>query len=101
MKDLNLDPIVERLTILQKDPESGRLRRSAVYKNDERKKRGSKRLRPFEKFVRRIGKAQARAASVYNARHDRSNRKKRNGWLRDLLPNMSKAQKQAWKTIRN
>ena len=100
MNDLRLDPVVERITVLQKDPETGRYRPSAVYRNDKRKKKGSKTLRPFEKFMRRLSRAQARAASVYNARHDRSNRKKRNGWFRDLLPNMSKAQGQAWKTLR-
>ena len=100
-ENLRLDPVVERITILKKDPQTGRLRPSAVYRNDRGKKRNSKRLRPFEKFVRRIGRAQARAASVYNERHDRSNRKKKNGWLRDLVGNMAKAHKQAWKVLRD
>ncbi|HYI12093.1 MAG TPA: hypothetical protein VEK57_23775 [Thermoanaerobaculia bacterium] len=100
MADLKLHPAVERVTILHKDPETGRFRPSAVYKNEGRK-RTSKRLRPMEKFIRRMGKAQARAAAVYNARHDRSNRKKKNGWLKDLISNMGKAHKQGWKTLRN
>ena len=99
MEDVRLDGIVERVTVLQKDPESGRLRPVAVYRNDRRKKRGSKALRPLEKLVRRLARAEARAVSVYNARHDRSKAKKKNGWIRDLVPNLGKAQRQAWKTL--
>lgn len=101
MDDLKLDRAVQRITILRKDPQSGKFKTAAVYRNKGRKKKTAKALRPFEKFLRRLGKAQARAASVYNMRHDRSAKKKKNGALRDLITNVSKAQKQAWKSLRD
>ena len=98
MDNLKLDRSVRRITILHKDADEGKFHPVAVYKN-RRKKKTTKALRPIEKFLRRLGKAQARAASVYNMRHDRSNKKKKNGWLRDLTTNVSKARKQGWKTL--
>ncbi|HEY2322812.1 MAG TPA: hypothetical protein VGJ82_08100 [Thermoanaerobaculia bacterium] len=101
MDNLKLDRSVQRITILKKDPESGKVRPAAVYRAKGRKKKTPKALRPIEKFLRRLGKAQARAASVYNMRHDRSAKKKKNGALRDLITNVSKARKQAWKSLRD
>ena len=98
--NLKLDPAVRSITILKKDAESGDFKPVAVYRN-RRKKRTSKSLRPIDKFFRRLGKAEARAASTYNMRHDRSAKKKKNGAVRDLFKNLSKAQKQAWKTLRD
>jgi Family of unknown function (DUF6312) len=96
---LKLDPAVRSITILKKNDDGG-FTPAAVYKNKGGKKRSSKGLRGIEKLFRRIGRAQAAGAGVYNMRHDRSNRKKKDGWMRDLLPNMMKAQRRAIKTLR-
>jgi Family of unknown function (DUF6312) len=98
-ENIKLDPVVRSITILKRD-ENGDLARTAVYRNAPRKKKGTKALRPIEKFVRKLGRAQATAISVYNARHDRSNRKKKNGWLRDLIPNLMKTRKRASKSFK-
>lgn len=96
---LKFDPAIRSITILKKG-DDGRFTPAAVYRNKGGKKRSSRGLRGMEKFVRRIGKAQAAAAGVYNMRHDRSNRKKKDGWMRDLIPNVMKAQRRAIKTLR-
>lgn len=96
---LKLDPAVRSITVLKKD-ENGDLRRTAVIRNAPRKKKGTKALRPIEKFIRKLGRAQATAVSEYNARHDRSNKKKKNGWLRDLVPNLMKTRKRASKSFK-
>ena len=96
---LKLDPAVRSLTILKKD-ENGDFQRTAVYRNAPRKKKGTKALRPVEKFIRKLGRAQATAISEYNARHDRSNKKKKNGWIRDLIPNLMKTRKKASKSFK-
>ena len=100
MDNLRLDPAVQRITILHKDSETGNFKPAAVYKN-KGKKKTSKILRPIAKFLRRLGRAEARAASVYNNRHDRSASKKKNGALRDLVKNTNKARKAAWKTLKD
>jgi hypothetical protein len=101
MDNLRLDPAVQRITILHKDPDTGNFRPAAVYRNNRRRKRTSKYLRPITKFLRRLGRAEARAASVYNNRHDRSAARKKNGALRDLVKNTNKARKAAWKTLKD
>lgn len=56
-----------------------------------RRRRVSKRLRPMEKMLRNTAKRQARVASIYLALHDRSNRRRKNGWVKDLRENVVKA----------
>ncbi|MDQ1919220.1 DUF6312 domain-containing protein [Massilia pseudoviolaceinigra] len=100
MSELKLDPIVGRITILRKDAATGHVYVATNLRNLGRKKRSTKLLRPLEKLIRRVGKAQARSAVIYTQRHETSNRKKKNGWLYDMMANMRKAQKQAWKSTR-
>ena len=63
-------------------------------------RRGSRRLKPIEKLVRRLVAATGVSAEVYSVRHRTSNEKKKNGWLRDFPKNMMKAQRRALKQIR-
>ncbi len=65
-----------------------------------KRKRVSKRWRKMEKWVRRLNKSQAITAREYMARHDRSNQKKKNGWLKDIGKNLSKAQKKGLRKSR-
>jgi uncharacterized protein with von Willebrand factor type A (vWA) domain len=97
MNEMKLDPIVARMTILRKDTQTGHVYVASIFKNDGGKKKNTKLLRPVEKLVRRLGKAQAKSASIYSERHERSSRKKKNGWLFDMVSNMRKAQSQGWK----
>ncbi|MDB9517412.1 LamG domain-containing protein [Roseofilum reptotaenium CS-1145] len=57
----------------------------------KKRKKQSKSLRPIEKLVRRLSNKQHRATREYTKRHKRSNRKKKNGWLRDWYKNWGKA----------
>lgn len=65
-----------------------------------KRKRQSRTVRPLERAMRKLAQAQANAAMVYLARHERSNRRKRNGWLWDLGTNMTKASRAARKSPR-
>ena len=100
MLEIKLDSTVERITFLGRDDKTGTFYVSSVLRNEAGKKKASKLLRPIEKLVRRLNKTQARSASIYSERHERSARKKKNGWLSDMVPNMRKAQKLAWKSTR-
>jgi len=53
-----------------------------------RKRRSKGLLRTWERLVLQRAKARAAAAQDYQKRHEHSNRKHRNGWLRDLSYNL-------------
>jgi hypothetical protein len=64
-----------------------------------KKKKMSRGLRAFERWTRRFGRAVTAAGDHYVIRHDRSNRKKRDGWLRDYIFNMARANRQGLKRL--
>ncbi|HEX7679735.1 MAG TPA: hypothetical protein VF713_16510 [Thermoanaerobaculia bacterium] len=72
------------------DKEGGRSR-SVVYRRRGGKKRGSAGLRQIDKLVRRVARAQESFSGSYLSRHDRSNRKRKDGWLRDIVANTARA----------
>jgi hypothetical protein len=59
------------------------------------KKKQSKYLRPLEKSIRKRMSARSKFSRIYLELHNRSNRRKRNGWLRDWGRNMIKAYRRA------
>lgn len=81
---------VRRITIFDRDA-TGSLRPVVVYNRRRSKKKQTKGLKPFERVVRTIADANDAMASTYVRRHRRSNRKRKDGWLRDVAVNLSKA----------
>jgi hypothetical protein len=81
---------VRRITIFDRDA-TGSLRPVVVYKRRRGKKKQTKGLRPVERLVRTVADANDAMASTYRRRHRRSNRKRRDGWVRDALVNLAKA----------
>jgi hypothetical protein len=65
-----------------------------------KKRRVSKRWRGLDKALRRVSVAGQTASSEYLKRHDRSNQKKKNGAVRDLLKNSSRAQRKGFKKLK-
>jgi len=63
-------------------------------------KRGSRILRPFEKMVHRWAKAERARTTKYLERHERSNAKRKDGWVRDLNVNVLRAAKSGAKPLR-
>jgi len=53
-------------------------------------KRGSRRMRPIERRLRKLIRAEYKALGRYLVLHERSRRKRRNGWARDLGSNLVK-----------
>jgi len=53
-------------------------------------KKGSRRLRPIERRLRKLIRAEYKALGEYLMLHERSRRKRRNGWARDLKSNLVK-----------
>jgi hypothetical protein len=100
MKEVRLNRAVKRLTILKKDDATGKFAAVAEFRQGRKRKKRSRGLRLIEKVVRRLSRAQATAASAYSERHERSNRKKKDGWLKNLIPNVVKAQRKGIKILR-
>lgn len=100
MREVRLNRWVKRVTVLQKDGSTGKLTAVKEYRKGRRRKKRSKGLRLIEKMVRRVSNAQRAMSNVYGDRHERSNRKKKDGWLKDLIPNVVKAQRRGFKKLR-
>jgi hypothetical protein len=105
MADTRLEKGVKRVTVLaaRKSPVSPPVSPpgsdAVVVRARKKRKRQSKGLRGLEKLARRSAAATTRYADTYLARHQRSNRRKRDGWLRDLGVNLLRAQRSAWKKL--
>lgn len=56
--------------------------------------------RPAERRVRRVRAARIVRLTTLEGLHDRSNARRRNGWLRDLARNHAKAHRKAIKALR-
>jgi Family of unknown function (DUF6312) len=92
---MNDASMVRRIVVVGSDGQ-GRL----LYERETRKrKKGSPGLRQVEKLIRRGIKATQTGSDRYLERHQRSNEKRRDGWLRDLALNVAKANRKGVKVL--
>lgn len=93
-----LSRAVKRITIL--DVSGGR---SEVLVGKKGKRKKSKRqtrlFKPAERLTRRVSKGGERAVEKYTKEHRRSNRKRRDGWIRDFPVNVARAQAKGWNQL--
>lgn len=71
-----------------------------VLKHKKKRKKLSKGTGIFEKLTRRLAKANIRGGDEYLYRHRRSNRKRRDGWLRDLSENLMRGNRKGRKSLK-
>ncbi len=94
---------VKSITIL-KPKEDGSLvggtDRVVVKQKSSRKRQSKGIVRVWERLVRRAAKANNVYSNNYLERHNRSSRKRRDGWLRDLNTNVMRAQRKGAKEIK-
>ena len=87
---------VKRVTVLESEDSFGG-EPEVIYGSDSgrRKKRKIKKqsrgLKGTEKAVFKLAERYDKATTEYKDRHSRSNKKKKNGWIKDLPKNYSKA----------
>jgi hypothetical protein len=93
-----LSTSVRRITILTRD-ESGAVVPVVVFNRSKRKKKGTRGLRSAERIARHLAEASSEATSRYLADHRKSNRKRRDGWLRDLNLNLVQSGRKGWKKV--
>jgi hypothetical protein len=71
-----------------------------VYERKKKRRKGSLVFSGLEKLVRRSMVAQRAFADSYLQRHDESNAKKQDGWLREGVYNNARAGRKAVKVMR-
>jgi hypothetical protein len=90
---------IRKITVLQKDSR-GQVEPVVVFTRRARRKKVTPIFKPLETAVRRLSDAQARTAESYLARHRRSNRKRKDGWMVDLPSNAIRAGRKGAKALR-
>lgn len=89
---------IERITVVSL--EAGQQTSRTIYKSKKAKRKLSRWVKPIEKSQRRVLEAQQVFSQELLGRHKRSNRKRRNGFLRDGGMNLMRAQRKAMKRLR-
>lgn len=93
---------VRRIILLERN-DSGDLIAQTLWQSKEKKKKkrkkGTRGLREIERAVRSAGKAQQMFNDTLMKQHRRSNRKRKDGWLRDIGTNVYKASRKGWKKV--
>lgn len=90
---------IKRITIIRADA-TGATQAQTIYEPGKKRKKQSAGLKFFEKLTRHNLRGQQAYADTLLARHERSNEKKRDGWLRDLGDNTYKANRKAQKKLK-
>lgn len=93
-----LSKSVRRVTVLSTDSQ-GAVQAVTLFKKARKKKKTTRALKPIERIARNIASANDRAAGTYFRRYKKSNRKRRDGWLRDMPENMMRSGTKALKKL--
>jgi hypothetical protein len=100
MSDLRFSGAVRRVVQLQQDSTGNTVAVEIYRKPGDERKKGSRLMRPVDKAIRRAAEAQQTTAATYLEKHDKSNAKRRDGWLRDLNANVWDATRKGQKALK-
>src|SRR5688572_7432472 len=89
-----------RKVVQLKQDSNGNVTPVVIHQTGSRKKKSGGPLGIVEKVVRRASLAQRAMADSYLARHEKSNAKKRDGWLNELPTNVLRANEKGFKKLR-
>lgn len=73
---------------------------TVLQEKKNKKKSQSMLLKPMERVQRRMAEALKEGASEYLDRHEKSNGRKRDGWVRDIGKNSAGANRKMMRTAR-
>ena len=96
-RNLRLPKDIKSITVLKVDGDGESV---TVYKAKKKRKKQSAGLKPIERWARRNMMAQQTFADTYLKKHEGSNGKRRDGWLRDLGTNLLRANRRAGKKLK-
>jgi len=94
-----LSKSVRRITLLTPSG-SGGWSPVVIFKRGRKKKKSSALLRPVERMTKSLVEAADSATGTYLRRHKKANRKRRDGWVRDLPSNLARAASKGARKIR-
>ena len=89
---------VRRIILLERD-ESGSMIPQTLWKPKKSKKKGRKELRQVDRAIRKAGKAQRTFGDTLLKRHRGSNKRKKDGGVKDLGKNIIRASRKSIKRI--
>lgn len=84
---------VKRITVIQDGVAE------KVFGEKKKKRKSTRMMRPLEKMTRRMLEAGNEMTGQALDRHNRSSRKRKDGWARDMLKNSMKANQKAVKKL--
>jgi hypothetical protein len=90
---------IRSVTVL-KPGADGQTTAHEIYREPGKKRHSSKGLAFAEKVVRRAAEMNAAAAVTYVARHKKSSRKKKDGWIKDAVINVVRSGIKGLKRVR-
>ena len=90
---------IRRIAVIQDLPQGGTSPTVVFSKKGRKKKKQSVGFASVERVVRRLSEANSDFGTDYLRRHKRSNRKKRDGWMRDLGNNVFRATRKGGKRL--
>ena len=94
-----LSKSVKRITVMQRDV-NGNASPVVVFKRKRGKKKSTQLLRPAERVMRSLAETSEAATTSYLRNHKKSNRKRKDGWVRDVPSNFVKASRKGVKQLR-
>jgi hypothetical protein len=97
---MKFESSVARITIVRTDDQANTMPSVIYRKGKKKEKKGSPGLRVLEKIARRVVTAQNVGTENLLEHHKASNRKKRDGWIRDLPKNFARARTKTIKKLR-
>ncbi len=89
---------VERITVVALDGPPGAAK--TLFKSKSKRRKLSTWAKPLERLQRKLLTAHQTFFGEALSRHNRSNRKRRDGWLRDGMNNLMRAQQKATKKLK-
>lgn len=99
MATQKMNKAVRRITVLETSA-SGMLAPVVVYTKRRKRRKGSFAFRPLERVTRRLANASNTFTGEYLDRHNRANRRRRNGWVRRFDTNVMRAMRKGQKKLR-
>ena len=94
-----MDKIVKRVTVVRRNADGNEA--VAVYREPKKgRRKTSEWSRPLERVARHLIRADAIFGQEASRRHEKSSRKRRDGWILDLPGNVMKAQRKSYNEAR-
>jgi hypothetical protein len=97
--DIRVGKAVRQVILLSRDETDGITPTTLYRKSKRKKKKGSRGVRELDKMVKAATQSQQTFADTLLKRRKRSNRKRKDGWLRDLGQNVFKASGKSWRKL--